>query len=130
MGQKDDPKLFDRQKLSVLDSSDLSRKGNVDKDIRNFLEKLNSHQNYFSLSSCSGRIIILRQQTQCKVIIYLCHLLTILWIFVYQRYFNNRLWVRHRKPYYQFDICYQETQGYNFSVVLKIQHFQKLNWSI
>ena len=72
MGQKEDPKLFDRQKLSVLDSSDLSRKGNVDKDIRDFLDKLNSHKNYFSLSSCSGRIIILRQQTQNKVIILSC----------------------------------------------------------
>ena len=65
--QSEDPKLFDRQKSSVLDSSDLSRKGNVDKDIRDFLDKLNTHQNYFSLSSCSGRIIILRQQTQAKV---------------------------------------------------------------
>ena len=65
--QSEDPKLFDRQKSSVLDSSDLSRKGNVDKDIRDLLDKLNSHQNYFSLSSCSGRIIILRQQTQAKV---------------------------------------------------------------
>ena len=68
MGKKqtEDPKLFDRQKLKVMESSDL----NVDKDIRNLLDKLNSHSNYFSLSSCSGRIIILRQQTQNKVILF------------------------------------------------------------
>ena len=65
--QTEDPKLFDRQKSNVLESSDLSRKGNVDKDIRDLLEKMNSNKNYFSLSSCSGRIIILRQQTQSKV---------------------------------------------------------------
>lgn len=72
MGKKqtEDPELFDRQKLKVMESSDLSRKGNVDKDIRNLLDKLNSHSNYFSLSSCSGRIIILRQQTQNKVILF------------------------------------------------------------
>ena len=65
--QTEDPRLFDRQKSSVLESSDLSRKGNVDKDIRDLLEKMNSNKNYFSLSSCSGRIIILRQQTHSKV---------------------------------------------------------------
>jgi tRNA(Phe) wybutosine-synthesizing methylase Tyw3 len=65
--QTEDPKLFDRQKLSVIGGSDLSRKGDVDKDIRNLLGKMNAHKNFFSLSSCSGRIIILRQQTQTKV---------------------------------------------------------------
>ena len=37
---------------------DLSRKGSVDAPIFDFLNNLNSHQDYVSLSSCSGRIII------------------------------------------------------------------------
>jgi tRNA wybutosine-synthesizing protein 3 len=65
--QQRDPQLFDRQKLSVMSSSDLSRKGNVDREIRGLLEKLNADPNYFSLSSCSGRIVIFRQQSQSKV---------------------------------------------------------------
>ena len=65
--QTEDPKFFDRQKLKVMESSDLSRKGNVDKDISDLLEKMNSHKDYFSLSSCSGRIVIFRQQTNSKV---------------------------------------------------------------
>ena len=41
-----------------LRKSDLSRKGSVDAPIENFLNNLNKHPDYVSLSSCSGRIII------------------------------------------------------------------------
>ena len=50
--------LFDRQKAEKLSKVDLSRKGSVDAPIFNFLKNLNSHPDYVSLSSCSGRIII------------------------------------------------------------------------
>ena len=50
--------LFDRQKADKLSKVDLSRKGSVDAPIFDFLKNLNSHQDYVSLSSCSGRIII------------------------------------------------------------------------
>ena len=50
--------LFDRQKADKLSKVDLSRKGSVDAPIFDFLNNLNSHQDYVSLSSCSGRIII------------------------------------------------------------------------
>ena len=50
--------LFDRQKAEKLSKVDLSRKGSVDAPIFDFLKKLNSHPDYVSLSSCSGRIII------------------------------------------------------------------------
>ncbi len=35
--------LFDRQKKSVLDQADLSRKGSVDQPIEEFMRKLNQH---------------------------------------------------------------------------------------
>ena len=50
--------LFDRQKAEKLSKVDLSRKGSVDAPIFDFLKNLNSHPDYVSLSSCSGRIII------------------------------------------------------------------------
>ncbi len=50
--------LFDRQKAEKLSKVDLSRKGSVDAPIVEFLQKLNAHPDYVSLSSCSGRIII------------------------------------------------------------------------
>jgi len=59
--------LFDKQKAETLSSSDLSRKGSVDEPIKDFLSDLNNDENYFSLSSCSGRIVILRQQTRNTV---------------------------------------------------------------
>jgi tRNA wybutosine-synthesizing protein 3 len=58
---------FDKQKAESLASTDLSRKGSVDEDIREFLTRLNEDVNYFSLSSCSGRVVILRQQTRDNV---------------------------------------------------------------
>lgn len=50
--------LFDRQKAEKLSKVDLSRKGSVDEPIVDFLQKLNRHSDYVSLSSCSGRIIV------------------------------------------------------------------------
>jgi tRNA wybutosine-synthesizing protein 3 len=50
--------MFDRQKSVKLAKVDLSRKGSVDAPIVNLLQKLNDHEDYVSLSSCSGRIIV------------------------------------------------------------------------
>ena len=50
--------LFDRQKAEKLRKNDLSRKGSVDAPIVDYLQALNAHPDYVSLSSCSGRIII------------------------------------------------------------------------
>ena len=49
--------LFEKQKAQVLKGVvDQSRKGSVDALIVNFLAGLNAQPDYFSLSSCSGRI--------------------------------------------------------------------------
>jgi len=55
--------LFDKQKRLVLQeveaAFDNSRKGSVDALILDFLSQLNGHPDFFSLSSCSGRISVI-----------------------------------------------------------------------
>jgi len=52
--------IFDQQKRTVLASADLSRKGSVDEPIRSLICHLNAHNDFVTLSSCSGRIIVYR----------------------------------------------------------------------
>ena len=54
--------LFDKQKAQTLKTDDLSRKGSFDSLINDFLTKLNEHTDYFTLSSCSGRIVLLKAE--------------------------------------------------------------------
>ena len=59
--------LFDKQKLETLKTADLSRKGSFDQLIDDFLRHLNTHNDYFTLSSCSGRIVLLKSQKVSSV---------------------------------------------------------------
>ena len=49
---------FDRQKQTSLSAVDLSRKGSIDAPIEELIQFINSQRNYFTTSSCSGRIIV------------------------------------------------------------------------
>ena len=49
---------FLKLKTAKLSSVDLSKKGSIDEPIRLLIRKLNNLQDYFSLSSCSGRVMI------------------------------------------------------------------------
>lgn len=63
---------FDVQKSQAAAKVDLSRKGNVDEAVRELMVTLNGHPDLFTLSSCSGRIVVFRQANQStdnKVII-------------------------------------------------------------
>ena len=62
--------LFDKQKHETLKTADLSRKGSFDQLIDDFLRRLNTHNDYFTLSSCSGRIVLLKSQKVRYVYIY------------------------------------------------------------
>ena len=53
--------LFDRQKESALAAVDLSRKGSIDLPIVKLTEVINTHSDTFTLSSCSGRVVLLRE---------------------------------------------------------------------
>ena len=55
--------IFDQRKAKILaeldsDQRDLSPKGRPDDQILELLHVLNSHQNYVSTSSCSGRAVV------------------------------------------------------------------------
>lgn len=53
---------FDQQKQSYLDAlykPDKSKKGNVDEHISSLLDTINEHPDYYTTSSCSGRIMLI-----------------------------------------------------------------------
>ena len=49
---------FDREKVRVLEKADLSRKGSVDAPIRELVEYINTKDDYYTTSSCSGRAVV------------------------------------------------------------------------
>lgn len=51
---------FHREKKIFLSKIDKSKKGQIDKEIFFLVNKINSFQNYYTTSSCAGRIIILK----------------------------------------------------------------------
>lgn len=46
--------------LKRMLTNDKSNKGSVDKPIKSLIDKINSFNNYYTTSSCSGRIIIIK----------------------------------------------------------------------
>lgn len=53
--------MFDRQKKITLNKKDRSKKGHIDKEIESLLNIINSLKDYYTTSSCAGRIVLLRQ---------------------------------------------------------------------
>ena len=53
--------VFDRQKEAALAGVDLSRKGSIDRPIVKLTEVINTARDTFTLSSCSGRVVLLRE---------------------------------------------------------------------
>ncbi len=51
---------FDIDKRNILNKKDKSKKGSIDKPIVGIIDFLNSLKDYYTTSSCSGRILILR----------------------------------------------------------------------
>ncbi|RXM29870.1 tRNA wybutosine-synthesizing protein 3-like [Acipenser ruthenus] len=50
---------FKQWKKQCLSKVDFSKKGSVDEDIKNIVSFINDCHNYFTTSSCSGRIILI-----------------------------------------------------------------------
>ncbi|OWK05186.1 TYW3, partial [Cervus elaphus hippelaphus] len=50
---------FKRWKAQCLSKVDLSRKGSVDEDVLEIVQLLNGQEQFFTTSSCAGRIILL-----------------------------------------------------------------------
>lgn len=51
--------IFKKQKKDFLNKKDKSKKGVIDKKIKKLIKKINSLDNYYTTSSCSGRILLL-----------------------------------------------------------------------
>uniref|UniRef100_A0A4X1UD35 tRNA wybutosine-synthesizing protein 3 homolog n=1 Tax=Sus scrofa TaxID=9823 RepID=A0A4X1UD35_PIG len=52
---------FKRWKAQCLSKADFSRKGCVDEDVVEIVQLLNGREQFFTTSSCAGRIILLEQ---------------------------------------------------------------------
>ena len=50
---------FEKEKKEFLTKKDKSRKGKIDKKIRKLVDKINSLDDFYTTSSCSGRILLL-----------------------------------------------------------------------
>ncbi|XP_036301521.1 tRNA wybutosine-synthesizing protein 3 homolog isoform X2 [Pipistrellus kuhlii] len=50
---------FRRWKAQCLSKADLSRKGSVDEDVAELVQLLNGQEQFFTTSSCAGRILLL-----------------------------------------------------------------------
>jgi len=53
---------FNQQKKDILSKTDKSSKGNWDEKISELCNKINSLKNYYTTSSCSGRIVLMIDQ--------------------------------------------------------------------
>ena len=51
---------FERRKEDCLKKDDKSSIGDIDEPIRDLCEKINKLENYYTLSSCSGRVVLIK----------------------------------------------------------------------
>jgi tRNA wybutosine-synthesizing protein 3 len=61
--------MFNQEKemyLEALNKEDKSKKGYVDKEIKPLLDLINRKKNYYTTSSCSGRIMVMRKDSDKK----------------------------------------------------------------
>ncbi len=57
---------FNQRKESILNKQDKSFKGNWDKKIVNLCKKINLKNNYYTTSSCSGRVVLMFDKEEKK----------------------------------------------------------------
>lgn len=61
---------FKNVKKQILDTADLSKKGSIDESIVNLVNYINSHDDYVTTSSCSGRAILFTSVSNNKLEIF------------------------------------------------------------
>ncbi len=54
--------MFVKRKKDILSKEDKSSKGDIDEKIQNLCEKINSSEDCYTTSSCSGRVVIMINQ--------------------------------------------------------------------
>jgi len=64
---------FSKEKSDFLKKKDKSKKGCVDEDIKDIVNAINSKKDYYTTSSCAGRIVLLemksRRKNECRWIL-------------------------------------------------------------
>ncbi|MBW2975642.1 hypothetical protein KY366_08030 [Candidatus Woesearchaeota archaeon] len=58
--------MFDKQKKDCLAKKDKSRKKSIDRDIKQLIDLINSMEDYYTTSSCSGRILLIEKKSDRK----------------------------------------------------------------
>ncbi|MBW2999414.1 hypothetical protein KY339_01975 [Candidatus Woesearchaeota archaeon] len=58
--------MFEKHKKDFLAKQDKSKKGKVDKEIAGLVKLINKHPDYYTTSSCSGRITLLKKPSEKK----------------------------------------------------------------
>ncbi|MBD3355035.1 hypothetical protein GF361_03545 [Candidatus Woesearchaeota archaeon] len=57
---------FKSDKNTILSKIDKSKKGKIDKPIKSLIKKINKNSNFYTTSSCSGRIVLLSKPSAKK----------------------------------------------------------------
>lgn len=57
---------FDNEKKNCLNKKDKSKKKAIDKDIKPLIDLINSLKDYYTTSSCSGRILLIEKKSDKK----------------------------------------------------------------
>lgn len=57
---------FAKEKSDFLRKKDKSKKGHIDKDAVKIINEINSKKDYYTTSSCSGRIVLLEMKSKKK----------------------------------------------------------------
>ena len=58
--------MFAKEKKDFLSKKDKSKKGSIDKDIISLVNEINSNDDYYTTSSCAGRIVLLEMKSRKK----------------------------------------------------------------
>ena len=57
---------FQKEKSDFLSKNDKSKKGSIDNDIKETVDLINSKDDYYTTSSCAGRIVLLEMKSRRK----------------------------------------------------------------
>src|SRR3989344_8388915 len=58
--------IFAKEKKDFLNKKDKSKKGSIDEDIILLVNEINSNDDYYTTSSCAGRIVLLEMKSRKK----------------------------------------------------------------
>jgi len=64
---------FENQKKVFLEKLDKSKKGQIDKEIIPLVKKINKNPNYYTTSSCSGRIVLITKDKKPAKWLFISH---------------------------------------------------------